>query len=311
MNSRDAGRASVIGMLIAAAGAIIVSINYPNVMTANPYMQPPPPPPPMPEPVRTPQPVPPPTFVPPVPTSTDVTLPPQTHIQKDNPVFSFPPNDNTGPATAGISVLNGAQPFPSVDQLGGPKDFLLFQSKPGSIFTKLSDYAYFLQEGDAMGSVRPPSKTGMITFEWGAAACGAPADMYVHVDHSHSTTCRVINMSGKGDKVKVQLKKEIVGDHPVSAFAIAPGFELVCCEHKLTREQLRPNDGFARRRVQVMGDEQNIAISEVSIESILNSSELIAKMNTEDNAKDKRVLKDLSRMAAVLNHANGTQGYSK
>ena len=134
---------------------------------------------------------------------------------------------------------------------------------------------------------------------------------YFITHHTHSTTIRVINMTGGQDKISVRLNKDILADaSDTPVFSVSPGSELVFCEHKLTRDQLRPNDGFSRRRVQVMGN-GNVAVCEISIESVISSSGVIAQMGTSSDQKDKRILKDLSRMAAVLNNINGTQGYTR
>jgi hypothetical protein len=72
---------------------------------------------------------------------------------------------------------------------------------------------------------------------------------------------------------------------------------------------LRPHDGISRRRTKVL-NQGYVALSEFSVESVLHTSSLIANMTQkESDAKEKRIISDMSKMAAVLNQVNGSSGY--
>lgn len=53
-----------------------------------------------------------------------------------------------------------------------------------------------------------------------------------------------------------------------------------------------------------------MGISEISVESILHASDLIANLQQQDSgARERRILADMSKMAAVRNRVNGTCGF--
>lgn len=93
------------------------------------------------------------------------------------------------------------------------------------------------------------------------------------------------------------------------AVAVKVGHELVSSDHALTRHDLQPHDGIGRRRFAFV--ETNVlAVSEFSLESVLTSSDLLVDMaQTTDGLRERRIMGDLSKMAAVLNYMNGGTGY--
>jgi hypothetical protein len=250
---------------------------------------------------------PPPTFNPPV----VVPLPPRV-----NDVRPFQPIDVThtteymnslGPrvdisdAIIGIAETKG---FPNPTNLKGPSDFILV--KPEStqdVFRQETPYFVVLEKGTFLASVRKPSQTGMLHTKFAEVAYSSPSDSFVVTD-DHST--RIRNTDGMGQALKIKINE---GPGAGTAFTLAPGYEVVVADHKLSRLETRPNDGILRRGTHVL-EGGHAAISEYNVESMLQSSALVKNMTTDNDAKTKRILGDMSRMAAVLNQLNGTQGFS-
>jgi hypothetical protein len=87
------------------------------------------------------------------------------------------------------------------------------------------------------------------------------------------------------------------------------GHEIVSSDHALTRADLHPHDGIGRRRFGFV--ESNVlAVSEFSLESVLTSSDFLVDLSQKTSGiKERRIMGDLSKMAAVLNYMNGQQGF--
>ncbi len=83
---------------------------------------------------------------------------------------------------------------------------------------------------------------------------------------------------------------------------LAPGFEFVAGDRKLGGADLRPKDGIARRHFKFL-EGGHLAVSEFSVDSAIKNNDLIAdiRQNTT-GVKERRILSDMSKMAAVLNY---------
>ena len=91
---------------------------------------------------------------------------------------------------------------------------------------------------------------------------------------------------------------------------ISGGYELIAGQEKMTRSTLRPKDGIARRYQKVL-ENGHLAVSEFSIESAINSCDMLVDLQQKTSGvKERRILSDMSKMAAVLNYKNGSQGYT-
>jgi hypothetical protein len=310
-------RLSTSMMFLLAIGFVVIAFSHPKhtangqygeiIIPETPVFVPPPPRPENP-------------FSPPIVVPTDVTY----------PVLPVP-NVSSPSSAPGITVLSESG-FPRSEQLKGSTDFLEVRTTPDTEYQKTSAYSATLQSGTMLLGVKKPSEIGMVDIPLGSVASYSNADVMVKVDNAVPTpsaptpsnspgrittgvsppiVTRITNLDGTGQNVRVNLNKGPFAnpaDDPV--LALAPGYELVASTHKLTAADLRPDDGFARRNTKVFGSKGNLAVSQISVESILHSSSLIASMNQKDSgAKDRRILADMSKMAAVLNHVNGTVGY--
>ena len=255
--------------------------------------------------MMTPPPPPPPTrvFIPQIVVPTDV----------ESKIPSFPgnyPNDGLqqfySPALSGIQSIDDAS-FPLTTKLKGPVTGISIKQTDGTVYKKLSDYVIKLVKGEILVSVKRPSETAIIETPYGAVSVNANGDVIVKVENG---TQRVTNLDGTGQSIKVQLNQGPFAGPADPTVAIAPGFELVAKSTKLTRLDLRPKDGIARRHFKVL-ENGHMAISEISIESVLNASDVMADFRQNlTGSKERRILSDMSKMAAVLNYKNGTQGFS-
>ena len=122
-------------------------------------------------------------------------------------------------------------------------------------------------------------------------------------------TLRITNADARGRNLRIFLNKGPFSKNKTHV-SIKSGYELVIGSNKLTRSDMRPADGIARRHFQVL-DNGHLAISEVSVGSIISASSLIANIRQNTTGSiERRIIGDMSKMAAVLNHMNGTQGFT-
>jgi len=237
--------------------------------------------------------VPPPqAFTPPIVVPTDVTY---VNVEEVGP--------EAGLALAGVHQTN----FPATGKLKGKEGGILVKYHPGSSYDRPDVYSVDLKSGAVLVSVRRPSEQAMVHTGLGDVALAANAAATVS---SENGVLRVQNITGRGESVKVQFARGSGEGVPgTKTVAIKPGFEFVVSDHRLGRSDIRPVDGVARRHSKVM-ENGYAAVSEFSVESLLSSSELIASMSQKTaGAGERQILGDMSKMAAVLNYVNGTQGF--
>ena len=250
---------------------------------------------------------------PPPPVHTSIPLPPQPQAL----VTPILPTDLTQPiespkadlAPENPNILAGLQElaedkFPGLDGAKNP-DGIIVAYKQGSEFSRAGNCSVDLLSGEILVSVRRPSRLAQITSKIAAASFSSDADVEISLQDG---ALRFMNLSGLNQKVLVKVPAGIIGDKS-RVFAIRPGYELLVGDHKLTRPELRPSDGYARRFHKTLENGQ-MAIGEISVESILRNSDLIADLKQKDSgSKERRILADMSKMAAVLNHLNGNSGF--
>lgn len=302
MKNMDGRTISQIVMGCSAVAFIALGLAYPQLNAIAGYDIPAPPPPPPPPPVRvfTPPPVQP-TFTPPVVVPTDVTN------NVPNPNTSIPPAGSMSPLSGLASIDPGK--MPAVNNLKGSTDFILVKAKSPNDFDKISPYAVKIKGGALLVGVRKPSETGMVVSDIGNVAIfsnAAGADVMVTFQNG---VLRIMNLDGLGENVRLALTGPTFQELTSRTFSIKPGYELVASATALSRRDLRPSDGITRRASQVIGN-KHVAISQFSVESVLKGSDLIASLNQADTgSKEKRILSDMSKMAAVLNQVHGNYGF--
>lgn len=211
-----------------------------------------------------------------------------------------------------VNALKGLNPmqeqkFPSAERVSGDTDWILVRSKPDSEFHKLSPYSVELETGQLLVSVRRPSKMAILVCEQLEVSAAADSDVLFTREDG---VVRVANITGLNDSVKVKLKSAVEGGTGTTVFSVKPGYEFIIrTDRALTRSDVRTADGIARRHFSFV-ENGRAAIAEISVESLLKDCDLIAQLDQETSgAKEKRILTDMSKMAAVLNYVNGGAGY--
>jgi len=245
--------------------------------------------------------MPPQVFRPPIVVPTDVTSP-----QLINDPTTMVIDAPTAFALNGIQMIADNQ-FPDANKISQSFDFITVLAKEGAQYTKPNSFTADLTSGDILVSVKSPSKIALVKTPLGSIAIGANGDVMVSYNNG---VLRVLNFDGEGKAIKVQLDKGPFAGPADPTVVLACGYELIAGQEKMSRATLRPKDGIARRYQKVL-ENGHLAVSEFSIESALNSCDMLVDLQQKTNGlKERRILSDMSKMAAVLNYKNGSQGYT-
>lgn len=213
-----------------------------------------------------------------------------------------PESDEAPDALHGIQMTN----WP--DRIKESGDAVLVRASAGTRYSKITPYTVQFDEGEALISVRKPTSLAFITFEHGQVALTPDSDILIK---SVNGTVHITNFDGAGEAVKIKLNPSSGRDEDAKVIALARGYELIVSARVLKRNDIRIADGSARRHFKML-DGGTVAVCEISTESVLNSSAVVAQMvERNEGGKDHRILVDLSKMAAVLNYVNGTEGFTK
>ncbi|MGH9553603.1 MAG: hypothetical protein ACRD3W_29750, partial [Terriglobales bacterium] len=214
------------------------------------------------------------------------------------------------PSMTAMSVMGGITPvsqFPNDKDAGGSTEWILVRYEQGTVFTRPSPYIVNFDNGRILVSVKKPSNMAFVKVGFGEIALQANGDMVVS---NKDGVLRIDNLDGIGKSVTVRLNEGPFGGK-AQTLSIAPGYEVVAGEHKLTAHDLHPHDGIARRNFRVL-QSGNLAVSEFSVESAIKNISMIVEMTqSTSGVKERRIAGDMSKMAAVLNYMNGTQGYTE
>jgi hypothetical protein len=269
-----------------------------------------------------PMPLPPPVLVTPTPPPTPKDPP---VVQTTKPIFppvlvqtdvqstlsQFPGGAPAGGAVFHQKALDGAvllksMEFPSDDAAAGPISGITIKWLEGARFSKPNEFIVKLDDGEILVSVKKPSKLALIKTPLGNVSVAANGDVLARFEKG---VLRVTNLDGTGKAIKAKFDRKGIFDKPI-VLALAAGSELVAGERKLSRRELRPKDGLARRGFKVI-ENAHLAISEISIQSILMHNDLIADLRqATSGSRERRIVGDMSKMAAILNAKNGTQGFT-
>jgi hypothetical protein len=208
------------------------------------------------------------------------------------------------PATEGLQTITEVA-FEKQSSGDENSDWILVHGEQDSKYGKVSPTTVKLESGGVLVSVRRPSKYALIQTPDGIVSLGADGDVLASYKDG---VLRLHNLSTRGSKCKIKLDSKVLGNG--QAVALAPGYEMVASDRTLTRSDLRPSDGIARRGFSLLAN-GHVGVNEFSVESFLNSSSIIASVVAGGkDPKETRILNDMSKMAAVLNYVNGNYGYT-
>jgi hypothetical protein len=204
-------------------------------------------------------------------------------------------------ALGGIKSVNG---FPDEGRDG--IDQVFARGTQASKFRKTNSYTVQFDEGEVLVSVRKPTRVGFATFAFGTVALNPDADIMLK---RVGDVFHIVNFDGRGETVKIKLNGSSGASQDAKVIALAPGYEVVVGNHVLNHSDIRIADGCARRHFKSL-DDGKVVVCEISTESVLTSSSIVATLHRKSSEEmERKVIGDMSKMAAVLNYVNGTEGY--
>ncbi|MBS2007919.1 MAG: hypothetical protein JST01_12815, partial [Cyanobacteria bacterium SZAS TMP-1] len=207
--------------------------------------------------------------------------------------------------------------FPDVSQARESSDGIIVKPKSGCDFERPAPADVQLMSGTIFVSVRKPANMVFVTTPHGVVSINQDAEVIVSY---RDGLLIVMNLSAFNERVKVRIHQaavsaQINGKSYSEAssegivIAVKYGHELVAGDRALTAGDLRPADSVARRRTALF-ENDHMAVSEFSLATALTDSELLSDLGKPDgDPRERKILKDLAKMAAVLNYVNGQGGY--
>jgi hypothetical protein len=207
-------------------------------------------------------------------------------------------------AMGGITAVTD---MPTEADAKGSSEWILVRYENGSKYTRPSPYTVEFTDGRILVSVKKPSHLALVKTPLGRSSINANGDVLFSYNNG---VLRVSNLTGTGKSVKVRLSEGPFAGHPEQV-SIAPGYEVVAGDGKLTVHDLHPHDGIARRHFRMLQD-GSMAVCEFSVESAMKNVSMIVELSQQSTGvKERRILGDVSKMAAVLNYVNGNDGYTQ
>ncbi len=259
-----------------------------------PRMQPPVYVPPKIDPPRLTLPTPPPPvrIGPPILVPTDVTNPmPQLGAAYNLPSLQLP---------SGVSGLIPMKinEFPKEENNKDKGEWVLVRAEQDTHYSRPSPISVELSVGAVLVSVRRPSQTAFVKTELGKIAISANGDAIIK---NSDGVVRVMNIDGVGKSVRVKLEGGPFAGNDTRVVGLKPGFELVAGSRLLKRSDLKPKDGIGRRKASVVL-KGYAAVNQFSVDTLMQSCDLVVAINQNiSGIKERRILSDMSKMAAVLN----------
>jgi len=214
--------------------------------------------------------------------------------------------------------------FPDLSQARESDDGLIVKPHSGCDMERPAPADVQLTSGTVFVSVRKPANMLFVTTPHGVVSVSHDGEAIVTF---RDGLLKVLNLSAFGERVKVRIHHAAVsatingrtyGDSAAASegivIAVKYGHELVAGDRPLTEADLRAVDGVGRRR-SAMFENNHMAVSEFSLTTLLRDSDMLCNLgqntdtSNQSSQQERRVLKDMAKMAAVLDCVNGDNGY--
>ncbi len=262
----------------------------------------------------------PPAYVPPTITPPLVVIPtPQPPVRIGPPIFV--PTDVTNPmpqlgaaynlpslqlpsGVSGLIPMKNSD-FPKEENNKDKGEWVLVRSERDTHYSRTSPISVELSVGAILVSVRRPSQTAFVKTELGKISITANGDAIIKKSDG---IIRVMNIDGLGKSVKIKLEGGPFAGKDVKVVGLKPGFELVAGSRLLKRIDLKPRDGIGRRKASVVL-KGYAAVNQFSVDTVMESCDLVVAIHQNvSGVKERRILSDMSKMAAVLNMMDTAPG---
>jgi len=267
-------------------------------------------------------------FSPPPPSPDRVVIPLLPTDVTNRSIFSPPPGmyganmPKLDPGSAIKRLSEGD--FPDLGQARESDEGLIVKPKSGCDMERPAPADVQLTSGTVFVSVRKPANMLFVTTPHGVVSVSQDAEAIISF---RDGLLKVMNLSAFGERVKVRIHHASVSatingqtfaDGAAASegivMAVKYGHELVAGDRALSEADLRPADDVGRRRT-AMFENDHMAVSEFSLTALLRDSEFLSDLgqntdpSNQSSQHERRVLKDLAKMAAVLDCVNGESGY--
>lgn len=197
-------------------------------------------------------------------------------------------------------ITDGKFPLPKNGKDKG--DGIIVRAGEEASIERPSPCSVKVHNGKVLVSVRRPSEVGLAITPLAEVSLSPDSDVLIVAT---GDLVRVLNLDSRGNACRIKLSNSLLKNAERKIISVRPGTELLFSNSKLSRRDLRPSDGIARRRAKVLEDGR-LALTEFSLATVVQSCDLIAQLEQEkSNVRVQRVMMDMSKMAAVLNYTNG------
>ncbi|MBA3994982.1 MAG: hypothetical protein C0469_15795 [Cyanobacteria bacterium DS2.3.42] len=195
--------------------------------------------------------------------------------------------------------------FPKEENSKDKGEWVLVRAEQKTHYSRSSPISVELSVGAVLVSVRRPSQTAFVKTELGKVAITANGDAIIK---NEDGVLRVMNIDGMGKSVRVKLEGGPFVGNDTKVVGLKPGFELVAGSRLLKRNDLKPKDGIGRRKASVVL-KGYAAVNQFSVDTLMQSCDLVVAINQNvTGVKERRILSDMSKMAAVLNMMDTAPG---
>lgn len=170
--------------------------------------------------------------------------------------------------------------------------------------TKVQELApghYHLDSGSLLVSPHHSRSTTLST-DLAKILVGRKSDVLVSFD---AGVLRVQNLDGVGKDVLIELNQP---GNPSPVVTLRPGHELVVASRHLDWDVIRPADGIGRRNQVLIGDGK-MAVSEISLASVLKNQKLLSASKKSEVNAQRQIYNRVLKTAVILDGLRGKNGF--